>query len=92
MFTFTVRPDGGESYDVEATTRDVLAWERANKGVNLKKLEEAPSLLDFYKIAHFAVRRQQLFTGSLDDFMDTCDIEVHDTEEDGEPDPTNAAR
>lgn len=89
MFTFTVKPDGGEPFTVTATSRDVLAWERANKGVNLKKLEQAPSMLDFYKIAHFAVQRTGQWAGSVDEFMATCEIEVG---EDDEPDPTNAAR
>lgn len=88
MFTFTVRPDGAEPYQVEASTRDVLNWERTTKGVNLRKLEEQPSMVDFYKIAHFALRRQQLFAGSLDELMETCDIEV---EKEEEPDPTSAA-
>ncbi|EHR62631.1 hypothetical protein [Saccharomonospora cyanea] len=87
MFTITVKPDGVEAFTVEATSRDVLNWERTNKGVNLKKLEQAPSMVDFYKIAHFAVQRTGQWAGSVDEFMATCEIEV----EDDEADPTNAA-
>lgn len=88
MFDFTVKPDGGEPFKVTATSRDVLAWECANKGVNLKRLEQAPSMTDFYKIAHFAVQRTQKWAGELDEFMRTCEIEV---DQDDDADPTNAA-
>lgn len=89
MFTFTVRPDGGEPYALTATTRDILQWEKTSKGKTLKTLQEQAPIEDFYKIAHFAAKRQQLFTGSLSEFEDSVDIDV---EEDEEENPTSQDR
>lgn len=92
MFEFTVKPDAGEPFDVEGTTRDVLAWERTTKGASIGAMKTNPKLTDLYKIAHLAATRQQLFTGSLETFMETCDLIVHDEDDEDEgddgPDPT----
>lgn len=92
LFTFHVTPDGGETFDLAATSRDVLNWEKTTKGASLGKFENEPSLVDIYKIAHFAAIRTQRFTGSLAEFEQSHDIEF-DSEEDSEPeDPTPPAR
>lgn len=88
MFTITVRPDGGEPFEVVATSRDVVNWERVTKGASITKLRDAATYTDVYRIAHFAVQRTQQWAGTLDEFMATCDIEF---EHEDEPDPTNAA-
>lgn len=83
FFTVTVKPDGGEEYELEATSRDEVNWEKTTKGATIKKFESDPSMVDVYKIAHFAAVRQQRFTGSLQDWIDSVDIEFE--KDDGEP-------
>ena len=91
MFTITVKPDGQDPFDVTASTRDVLQWEKVGKDNSLTKLQNNPSVSDMYSIAHFACKRQQRFTGSLQDFEASVDIDF-ETEEDEEPDPTPGDR
>lgn len=88
MFTFTVKPDGGAQFEVTAGTRDVLRWEKTTRGASLAQLKDGVSFGALYKIAHIAAVRQQLFTGPLADFEDTCELEF---EEEDEPDPTRPA-
>lgn len=88
MFTFTVTPDGGEKFEVTAGTRDVLRWEKTTKGASLAQLKEGVTLGALYRIAHIAAVRQQLFTGSLAEFEESCELEF---EEEDEPDPTKPA-
>ena len=35
MFSFKVTPDGGESFDVKVTSRDIAKWEKTTKGASL---------------------------------------------------------
>lgn len=94
MITFKVRPvDGGDPYEVEGTTRDILNWERTTKGASFSKLEENMYMADLYKIAWFAARRLSMYSGVLADFENNHDLEIvrdpdGDDGEDGEPDPT----
>lgn len=93
MFKITVRPDVGDEFEIESSTRDVLNWEKTTKGASLGKLKENPTMTDLYKIAHFTVQRLQKFTGDLAEFERTCDIDVEqETDDGGEPDPTSAGR
>lgn len=97
-FTFTVRPDGAEPFEIEGTTRDILAWERTTKGASIGQLENNPRVTDLYKIAHLAAKRRQMFTGDLAEFMETCDLDVHDEDDDEDEgdesglDPTREGR
>lgn len=88
MFTFTVKPDGGDPFEVTAGTRDVLKWERTTKGASLGQLKEGVTLGALYRIAHIAAVRQRLFAGTLVEFEETCELEF---DEDDEPDPTRPA-
>lgn len=94
MIKFKVRPvDGGEPYEVEGTTRDILNWERTTKGASFGKLEENMHIADLYKIAWFAARRASMFSGVLADFEEQHDLDIvrgeaDDGGEDSEPDPT----
>lgn len=87
LFTFTVLPDGEDEYEVEATSRDILNWEKTTPKASLGKFESDPQIADVYKIAHFAARRNGLFTGALKDFEETVDIEF-EKEEESTSDPT----
>lgn len=88
MFRFTIRPDDGDPWEVEATTRDVARWERTDKTASLHRLENEYRATDLYSIAYYAALRQGLFEGKLSDFQSSCDIEM--TGED-EADPTRPA-
>ncbi|OXM73088.1 MULTISPECIES: hypothetical protein [Amycolatopsis] len=88
MIDFKIAPDGGEKFEVKATTRDILNWERTTKGGSLKQLMENLHTADLYKVAHFAARRTQQFTGTLQEFEASCDLEFELEETVKEPDPT----
>lgn len=105
MFTYTVRPDGGEPYVVTATMRDVLRWERTSpKGRLPRKAEDlgTASAENAYSLAYVASKRQGRFAGTEQEFEETVDINGGDqlTEpadepagEEGEgPDPTPSDR
>lgn len=87
LFTFIVKPDGGDEFEVEATSRDILNWEKTTPKASLGKFESDPQIGDVYKIAHFAARRNGFFTGALKDFEDTVDIEFEKAEQ-STSDPT----
>lgn len=89
MFTFTVQPDGAEPFEAKATSRDVVAWEKLGRGRSMSKLAENAAMVDLYGLAHIACRRLALFTGSLEEFEATVDLEF---EEDEEVDPTRQVR
>lgn len=91
MFTFKVLPDDGEPFDVVARSRDISLWERTHKGRTLKGLEASFSMAMMEELAVVAARRQNLYTGNLVEFRDTCDFEVEQDEaEEGDEglDPT----
>lgn len=89
MWKFVVRPDDGEKFEVVATSRDVKKWEQTNRGSSYAGLMRDLRLTELYKIAHLASHRQGLFTGTLKDFEDNCDLSV---QEEDEPDPTQPAQ
>lgn len=95
MFTFKVVPEDGDPFIVKAGTRDVLSWEKTTKGnKSYAQLMAEPNLVDYYKICHIAAWRQQLFTGTLQEFEKTHEIDLAIGEDeieepaDEEPDPT----
>lgn len=90
MITLKVTPDTGEPYTVTATSRDVLMWEKTTQGnKSFFGLVKDPTMVDLYKVAHIASRRQGLFNGSLQEFENSCEVEGET--EDEEPDPTQSA-
>ncbi|WP_250009134.1 hypothetical protein [Actinoplanes sp. M2I2] len=88
MFTFKVTPEGGEPFEVTATSRDIARWERTNRDASLHKLQSDMRISDLYKIAHNAAERQSVWHGPLKEFEDSVDLEVLD---DDEVDPTQSA-
>lgn len=90
MLNFRVMPDGGEPYEVTATTRDILKWERTTKGASFHGLQRDMHIADLYRCAYYAAQRLGLFAGSAVAFEDTCDIDILDDQEE-EPDPTQPA-
>lgn len=81
MIDFTIKPDGGEPYEVKAGTRDVLLWEKTSKGRSFAHLMNDLRMQDMYKLAHIAAKRQGMFTGPLDDFESTCELSFEEAEE-----------
>lgn len=89
MITFHLKPEHGETFDLEGTSRDVLLWERTTKGAQLAKIETDLKMSDLYKIAYFAMKRTRGFDGTQTEFEETYDLDF-DMEE--EPDPTREDR
>jgi hypothetical protein len=90
MFTFTVKPDQGDSYQLNATARDVLAWERGGRDRTVSRLMQNTRLTDAYIVAHAAAKRLGLFDGPLASFEESVDL-VLGVEVEDEPDPTPPA-
>lgn len=89
LFTFTINPDQGDPYEVEATTRDVLQWERNTRGASLKRIMDELHIEDLYKVAYFAAVRNGLFAGTPKEFEASVDLEFEVEEAE---DPTQSAR
>lgn len=87
MMDFKVTPDEGDEYEVTATSRDVYVFEKTHKGKSFNGVMTDMHMTDLYALAHIASRRQQLYTGSLDEFAKTCDIDPINSDDD-DPDPT----
>lgn len=88
MFTFNVKPDEGDEFEVEATSRDVVMWEKTGKGRSLSKVANDPNMTALYELAHLASRRTKQFDGSLDEFIASVDIDVQEPQ--GEDEGVNA--
>lgn len=85
MITFEVKPDNGTAYEVTATPRDVLLWERQVRGAKFSNFA-SPSYEDIYGLAFFASKRQRLFDGNRALFEETCEVQPIEDAEDYEPD------
>ncbi len=79
-----MRPDGGAEFEVRATSRDIVTWEKTSQGRTFADLGR-PAMSDFYGISYLAAKRQGLFEGNRKEWDTSVDIDV---EEDQEPDPT----
>ena len=84
MITVRVVPDEGEPFDVTATARDIVIWEKTHKGRKLSDIEDASMTL-LYELAYSAASRQKLFTGSEAEFMASVDLDMR---QDDAADPT----
>ena len=87
MFDFKVTPDNGEPFEVTATGRDVMAWERKGKDRSVARLTKDMRMTDLFALAHTAAVRQGLYTGDLRDFEESVEVDVADNDEEAE-DPT----
>lgn len=98
MFTFTVKPDSAEEFEVTATSRDVVRWEKTGKGRSLGRFSDNPTMTDLYSLAHGAALRQGLWAGPVAEFEQSVDVELHSDdsndsdEDDDESGPTRRAR
>lgn len=87
MITFTVAPESGDPYEVTATSRDVYVWEKTSKGRSMSQLRADVRIEDLYRLAHLASKRLQLFTGSLEEFTESCDLEFEEDQDEGPTQP-----
>ncbi|GHG97574.1 hypothetical protein ACFORH_42980 [Amycolatopsis roodepoortensis] len=90
MFKFTLTPEDGAPFEVDADSRDVLQWEKRNKGATLKRLLEELAMADLYKVAYIAAKRQNKFDGTPDEFEASVVLDF-DVEE-GYDDPSQRGR
>jgi hypothetical protein len=87
MIDFTIRPDDGEPYELKAGTRDVYVWEKADpKNRSVSKLLGDVSVMAMYQLAHVAAYRQQMFNGTLDEFVGSNELDFT-TAEAADPTP-----
>ena len=92
MFLFTVKQDGREPYEVEATSRDIVQWEKVTREKTMKTLMEEMSMVDLYKVAWFAARRLGKFHGTYEEWESLVDLDLAgDNEEEDGLDPTRSA-
>lgn len=83
---FEVTPDNGDPYQIVADTRDIYVWEKTtpNKQVTLQQAMEELRLVELYRIAWIAARRQGMYAGNIDDFAATHLVEPTGEDEDEE--------
>lgn len=95
--TLTIVPDDGEPVEIKIEPRDALIWEKTGKG-NPSILEylSRPSMIEAYRLAHIAMKRQHQYDGTIKEFEESHDVRIaYDVfsgtaETDPEPDPTES--
>lgn len=94
MFTFTVHPDGGEPFVIEAKSRAIAAWEKApgSKGRSLGQLAETMRMTELVDLAWFAADKAGLTTLDRREWAEQVDVDVEKSDEDGEIPPTPPTR
>lgn len=85
MIKFQCDPDDGESFVVEADSRDVIAWEVRKAGRHLGMIQNTPRMSDLSELAWLACQRKKSWTGDLADFRLAVAIKPLN-----EPDPDEA--
>lgn len=88
LMRFHVSLDDGTDFEVSATPRDFLRWERTTKGATFQKFMQDLSMVHMYKLAFFAAEREGLFSGTLSEFEAQAMVTPSDEVEVGELDPT----
>jgi hypothetical protein len=68
MILFKCKPDDGDTFYVEADSRDVYAWESADRRRHLGMIQTTPKMTDLGELAWRAAQRTKVWTGDLDDF------------------------
>ena len=89
--TITVTPDDGDEFELGIEARDALIWEQTGKSnPSILDYLRNPSMVELYRLAHVAMKRQHQYAGSLKDFQASFDLNVALEEEEPEPDPTQS--
>lgn len=96
MFSFTVKPDGGEAFEVEATSRDIVRWEGMSRNNSVGALQENLRMTDLVNLCWYAADRQGFTSLDRLAFADLVDVSFkasdEDDDEDDESGPTRAGR
>jgi hypothetical protein len=81
---FEITPDDGDPYKIVADTRDIYSWEKttSNKQVTLQQAMEELRLVELYRIAWIAARRQGMYAGTLEQFAANHQVEPSEEDED----------
>jgi hypothetical protein len=78
MIRFELKPDDGETHEVVADSRDIIAWEaRTPPGQprrHLGQIESAPRMTDMVELAWLAARRTKHTTADLDEFRNAVAV------------------
>lgn len=90
--TFDVSFESGKRLKVIAGPRDQLAWEEGGSGRAFGELlSRNYKIGDLYSLVHAAMKRQDLYDGTIKDLKAEADVELGSEESDDEDLPTPAA-
>lgn len=81
IVAFNVYPDDGEPYEAVISSRLLLAWEKTHKGNSGALL--GGDVSSMYQLCHFEAQLRHGYTGTLEDFEASHDLDG-DTDEDEE--------
>lgn len=85
MFEFTVIPDNGDEFKIEAGMRDLRMWEKTHKGRGMGSLGDKSTLTAtiMFEIAYAACKRQGKIPAGLtgDEFAEQYEIDIEDDDE-----------
>jgi hypothetical protein len=93
VFNIRVIPDGGEPFEVETTSRDIVAWEAGGNRQNprsMSKLSDDLRMTDVTDLAWFAARRKSLTDLDLRQWREQVDIDITSRPGDDEDDDVDA--
>lgn len=84
---WTAYPDDGEPFDITASSRDILRWEKSKPGRSITQLMGGePRMAEVYALACVAAVRAGDFTGSLAQFEETVDLDGREPEDQADAD------
>ncbi|MCF7548900.1 hypothetical protein [Pseudonocardia sp. WMMC193] len=87
MFKAQVTQDGKDPYTVEIGARDVAAWERKGRDRAFSDFMARPRVTDMFELAYLSSRRQGLFAGTEQEFLELVDVEGATDEAEGPTQP-----
>lgn len=95
MFRLKIRPDEGDPFEVETTSRDIAKWERGGNKANprsMGRLADDMRMTDITDLAWYAASRRGLTALAIDQWRDGVDLDFtkladdeEDQDEDGQP-------
>lgn len=96
MFTIKVRPDGGEPFEVETTSRDIVRWEAGGNRQNprsMSRLSEDMRMTDVTDLAWYAADRRGLTQLDIRQWREQVDLDItkSSTDDDSDGDDSDGA-
>ncbi|SRR6266581_986255 len=93
MFKFSCHPDGGESFEVIARSRAIVAWETAPgqpKGTqrSVSDITKNLKMREMVELSWFAASKAGLTDLDLPTWREQVDVELEKYEDDDEAGPT----